>query len=320
VASTLEPPPLPAQPSGAPHFPGFRVIERLGTGGMGVVWLALQERPMREVAIKVMREDLDGTRVLERFALELDALAAMEHPHIARIHTGGRLEDGRPYFVMEHVDGVGLDRLVAERRPSLDERLDLFLKVCDAVAHAHRRGILHRDLKPGNVLVTERDGETVPKLIDFGIARAIGRAPRRSSVDGTLLGTPISMSPEQTIPGAGSSVRTDVYGLGVILYELLAGQELFSDVPRRGRSLDTVLRLVRTHVPAPPSALAGVSPSRLDAIALKALAKDPTLRHASVEALAEEVRGYRGAGAASEGRWHELKRLVASFYSRLRPR
>ena len=297
IEGLLEPPVLPDAPDGAPRFPGFHVVERLGTGGMGAVWLALQQTPAREVAIKVIRDDLDGEAVVARFSHELEALAAMDHPCIARVYAADRLPDGRPYFVMEYVEGETLDRYLAEGTIPLARRLDLFEDVCDAVAHAHQRLVIHRDLKASNVLIALSGGKPVPKLIDFGIARAIGRAPGKSTIAGEIFGTPASMSPEQTRPGEATDTRTDVYGLGVILYELLAGRPPFFEAALTARPIDEVLRIVREQEPTPPSASAVSNPKAiegdLDAIALKAMAKEPSRRYPYADVLLEDLRRHR---------------------------
>ena len=197
---------------------------------MGTVWLAEQERPVkRRVAIKLIRSEFPSREVLARFDAEKQALAMMAHPNIARVIDAGSTVDGRPYFVMELVDGIPITKYCDSNRLSIVERLKLFVPVCKAVQHAHQKGILHRDLKPSNVLVAEIDGEPVPKVIDFGMAKAV--QPDLKLTDetmhtefGSIVGTLQYMSPEQAeLSSVDIDTRTDVYSLGVMLYELLSG-------------------------------------------------------------------------------------------------
>ncbi len=302
----------------------------LGEGGMGTVYLAEQREPVqREVALKVIKLGMDTRQVIRRFEAERQTLARMEHPGIARVLDGGATADGRPYFVMELVRGAPLTEYADAKGLSIEERIDLFLEVCAAVQHAHQRGVLHRDLKPSNVLVAEIDGKPRPKVIDFGVAKALDRnsdpRTRTTTVMGQVVGTPDYMSPEQA-RGDDLDTRSDVYALGVLLYELLAGVTPLRLAPTtRGRALglapkgsDLVQRILEEEPPKPSSAVAdrrsGVrqrtaqSAARrqsdpaslrkalrgdLDWIVLTALAKQPGRRYATVAALADDLGRHR---------------------------
>ena len=237
-------------------FGRYRVVRMLGQGGMGTVYLAEQHQPIRRlVALKVVKLGMDTGQVLARFANERQALAMMDHPGIARIFDAGATAKGRPYFVMEYVDGAPITRYCDSRRMTIAQRLDLFLAVCRAVQHAHHKGVIHRDLKPSNVLVTEQEGTPVPKVIDFGIAKAT----RQMGVAGTLLtqfgqmvGTPEYSSPEQAELATGDvDERSDVYSLGVLLYELLVGTVPLDSARMRQAGPAEMLRIIREEE-APP--------------------------------------------------------------------
>jgi serine/threonine protein kinase len=225
----------------------YRLLERLGEGGFGEVHLAEQTEPIRRtVALKIVKLGMDTRQVVARFEAERQAMALMDHPHIARVFEAGATEHGRPYFAMEHVPGTPITDFCDTHRLGMDERLGLFIHVCEAIQHAHQKGIIHRDLKPSNILVEEVGDEHVPKVIDFGIAAAIGFSltePTAVTEQGQLIGTPEYMSPEQAVMSAlDQDTRTDIYSLGVVLYELLVGALL-----RRGR----VSRQVARRDPAP---------------------------------------------------------------------
>ena len=236
----------------------YRLLERVGEGGMGEVYLAEQEEPVRRrVALKLVKAGMDTREVIARFEAERQALALMNHPNIAEVFDGGATETGRPYFVMEYIPGVPIDEYCDQERLSTVERLGLFSAVCDGVQHAHQKGILHRDIKPSNVLVTVRDGKPVPKIIDFGVAKAIDHRLTEKTLftkQGQLVGTPAYMSPEQAeFRGLDVDTRTDVYSLGVLLYELLVGEPPFDLGEVKKAAFDEVVRRIREIEPHKPS-------------------------------------------------------------------
>ncbi|HLJ94529.1 MAG TPA: serine/threonine-protein kinase, partial [Gemmataceae bacterium] len=207
----------------------YKLLEQIGEGGFGVVFMAEQQHPVRrKVALKIIKPGMDTRQVIVRFEAERQALALMDHPHIAKVLDASATDTGRPYFAMELVRGVPITQFCDEKRLTLPERLELFVPICQAVQHAHQKGIIHRDLKPSNVLVTLHDGTPVVKVIDFGIAKALGqeRLTDQTLITGfaQMLGTPLYMSPEQAeMSGLDADTRTDIYSLGVLLYELLTG-------------------------------------------------------------------------------------------------
>jgi tetratricopeptide (TPR) repeat protein len=281
------------------HIGPYRLVDVLGEGGMGVVYHAEQTTPIRrDVALKLVPFGLDTARVLSRFEAERQSLALMNHPYIAQALEAGAGEDGRPYFVMELVRGEPVTDYCAREKPPLAARLKLFLQICEAIQHAHQRGIIHRDLKPSNVLLTRQGAELVPKIIDFGIAKAIeAQAPSPYLTQtGHVLGTPEYMSPEQAgVIDAGLDTRTDVYSLGVMLYELISGRRPYELKKRTAIELERALRTP----PPPPSRMAieaGARPSHgqairdLDAVTLMAIERTPDERYSSVEQLADDVR------------------------------
>jgi serine/threonine protein kinase len=235
----------------------YKLLQKIGEGGCGVVYMAEQEEPVRRrVALKVIKLGMDTKQVVARFEVERQALAMMDHPGIARVFDGGVTETGRPYFVMELVKGIKLTDYCDENQLSTEARLGLFMTVCHAIQHAHQKGIIHRDLKPSNILVSLLDGEPVPKVIDFGIAKAT----EQKLTDKTLvtelhqfIGTPAYMSPEQAeMSGLDVDTRSDIYSLGVLLYELLTGRTPFDQKELLQAGLDGMRRILRQVEPARP--------------------------------------------------------------------
>ena len=293
----------------------YRLLQLVGEGGMGQVWRSDQTSPVRrQVALKVLKAGMDTAHVMARFEAERQALAVMDHPAIARVLDAGATPEGRPYFVMEYVPGEAITTYCNRHRLSTRDRLNLFLKVCDGVHHAHQKGVIHRDLKPSNILVTLLDGQPVPKIIDFGVAKAIAQPlidrPLYTEV-GTLIGTPEYMSPEQAeMTGLDIDTRADVYALGVVLYELLTGMLPFDSAALRQKGLDEIRRTIREVEPPRPStrvtpAAAAPAPASprpdiaglaselrgdLDWITMKALEKDRTRRYGAAAELAADVR------------------------------
>ncbi len=236
----------------------YKLLQQIGEGGCGVVYMAEQEEPVRRrVALKVIKLGMDTKSVIARFEAERQALALMDHPNIAKVFDGGVTQTGRPYFVMELVRGVRITDFCDEARLSTEARLRLFVQVCQAVQHAHQKGIIHRDLKPSNILVTVNDGAPVPKVIDFGIAKATGQR----LTDKTLftqfhafIGTPAYTSPEQAeMSSVDIDTRSDLYSLGVLLYELLTGRTPFDGEELLRSDLDEMRRVIREEEPARPS-------------------------------------------------------------------
>ncbi len=312
---------LPVAPRGAmPDSIGsYRLLELIGEGGMGEVYLAEQTGAIqRMVALKVIKQGMDTREVVARFEAERQALALMDHPCIARVFDAGATDQGRPYFVMEYVRGLPITEYCDRHRLDMRDRLKLFARVCDGVQHAHTKAIIHRDLKPHNVLVTVVDDQPVPKIIDFGIAKATGQALTDRTMFtalGQLVGTPEYMSPEQIeMAGENIDARTDIYSLGVILYELLAGAPPFDPAEFRKEGFDAIRRRIVEQDPARPSTRATTlsegaalsarnrrtEPSKLasqlkgdlDWITMKALEKDRTRRYPTANALAQDIQHY----------------------------
>jgi eukaryotic-like serine/threonine-protein kinase len=295
----------------------YRLLEEIGEGGMGVVYKAQQQEPVqRLVALKILKPGMDTRQVIARFEAERQSLALMDHPSIAHVFEAGTAESSRPYFAMELVDGVPLTEYCDQKRLATRQRLELFVQVCQAVQHAHQKGIIHRDLKPSNVLVAVSDGQPVPKIIDFGIAKAVHRPPDESAVTtgaGLMIGTPLYMSPEQAgTSGLEVDTRSDVYSLGVILYELLTGSTPFDNERVREAGYDEIRRMIREEEPPRPSARISTlneaavtvsmhrstGPSRLnrllrgdlDWIVMRALEKDPVRRYQTANDLAQDLQ------------------------------
>ncbi len=236
----------------------YKLLEAIGEGGMGTVWVAEQTEPVRrKVAIKLVKPGMDSRQVLARFGAERQALALMDHPNIAKVLDGGLTEQGRPFFAMEYVKGVPLTEYCDQARLSLRERLNLFVPVCQAVQHAHQKGIIHRDLKPSNILICLYDGKPVPKVIDFGLAKALHQSLTEQTLHtahGLIVGTPLYMSPEQAEHNnLDVDTRTDIYSLGVILYELLTGTTPLQRQQLQEAAFNEMLRLIKEVEPPKPS-------------------------------------------------------------------
>ncbi len=301
----------------SPTVEGFELFERIGTGGMGEVWSAEQRDGIhRRVAIKLIRPGMDSEKLLARFEAERQALALMDHNGIARVFGAGTSTDGRPFIAMEMVKGVPIDEFCDRHRLDLKQRLELFLKVCDGVQHAHQKAIIHRDLKPSNILVTRQDGGPLPKIIDFGLAKALGHRLSEGTMFtrvGEVMGTPEFMSPEQADPrGEDVDTRADVYALGMVLYLLLVGALPFDRKVLREAGIVEFQKLITTRDPPRPSqmvsrlgatadptadrrrlsssALSAALQGDLDWIVMKALEKSPDRRYSSVEAFAADIR------------------------------
>lgn len=300
-------------------FGRYHILRSVGEGGMGTVYLAEQREPIRRcVALKVIKLGMDTRQVLARFNNERQALAIMDHPNIARIFDAGATSTGRPYFVMEYIEGVPITQYCDSRQMTVRQRLQLFLAVCRTVQHTHQKGVIHRDLKPSNVLVTEQDGESVPKVIDFGIAKATDRWAAENTLlteFGQMVGTPEYASPEQAEVMTGDvDERSDVYSLGVLLYELLVGAAPFDAARLRRAGLAEMLRILREEEPTPLSrklaamgaAATNIASHRqtdeaslgrlvsgdLNCITLKALEKARERRYASVTELMADIHRY----------------------------
>ena len=296
----------------------YKLLQQIGEGGMGTVYMAEQTEPIaRKVALKIIKPGMDSRQVIARFEAERQALALMDHPNIAKMLDAGTTEAGRPYFVMELVKGVSIIQYCDDHRLDPRQRLELFITVCQAVQHAHQKGIIHRDLKPSNVLVADYDDHPVAKIIDFGVAKAVGQklADRTMFTEfGQVLGTIEYMSPEQAkLNQLDIDTRTDVYSLGVLLYELLIGETPFDRQRLRSAAFDEVLRIIREEEPPKPStrlsssqSLASIAANRhiepkklatmvsgdLDWIVMRALDKERTRRYESATGLAEDIERY----------------------------
>jgi WD40 repeat protein/serine/threonine protein kinase len=296
----------------------YKLLQQIGEGGMGVVYMAEQEQPVRrKVALKIIKPGMDSQQVVARFEAERQALAVMDHTHIAKVFDAGATESGRPYFVMELVHGVSITKYCDDNQLTPRERLELFVPVCQAIQHAHQKGIVHRDVKPTNVLVTMYDDKPVPKVIDFGVAKAIDqRLTERTLFTqyGALVGTFEYMSPEQAEMNAfGVDTRSDIYSLGVLLYELLTGTTPLEKLRLRQAALDELIRLIKEEEPPRPSvrlsssgdlpkiaALRKTEPARLsklvrgevDWIVMKCLEKDRARRYETASGLAKDVERY----------------------------
>jgi len=295
----------------------YKLLEQIGEGGMAVVYMAEQERPVRrKVALKIIKLGMDTKQVVARFEAERQALAMMDHPNIATVFDAGATEAGRSFFVMELVKGVSITEYCDKNKLGTRERLELFIQVCKAIQHAHQKGIIHRDIKPTNVMVTLHDGLPVPKVIDFGIAKAMNQRLTEKTLFtryAQMIGTPAYMSPEQAeMSGLDVDTRTDLYSLGVLLYELLTGTTPFDAEKLRSAGYLELQRIIREEEPTRPSTklntlgdslldiakYRGTQPDLLrkslrgdlDWIVMKSLEKDRTRRYQTVHALVEDVQ------------------------------
>jgi eukaryotic-like serine/threonine-protein kinase len=296
----------------------YRLVRSLGEGGMGIVYLAEQERPIkRQVALKIIKPGMDSKQVIARIESERQALALLDHPNIAHVYDAGTTA-GRPYFVMEYIQGVPITEHCDQQKLTIEQRLQLFLGVCEAIQHAHQKGIIHRDIKPSNILVHMEGDRAVPKVIDFGIAKAMSQALTERTLvteQGHFVGTPEYMSPEQAqASGQDTDTRSDIYSLGVVLYELLAGVLPFDPKALRQGGPDHARKVIREEEPRTPSrqltalgkTAEGIAANRqtevhalsrrlhkeLEWIPLKAMRKDPARRYRSASELADDIRNY----------------------------
>jgi serine/threonine protein kinase/tetratricopeptide (TPR) repeat protein len=306
----------------------YKILQQIGEGGFGVVYMAEQEEPVqRRVALKIIKLGMDTRQVIARFEAERQALAMMDHPNIAKVLEAGATETGRPYFVMELVKGIPIVEYCNRAKLSTRQRLDLFLDVCSAVQHAHQKGVIHRDLKPSNVLVTLHDTKAVPKVIDFGIAKATSRRLTEKTLFTEFryfIGTPEYMSPDQAeISGLDVDTRTDIYSLGVLLYELLTGTTPFDPVTLRKAGYGEIQRIIREVEPpkpstrldtisrqgghsdgqlqAEPGTLSRLMRGDLDWIVMKAMEKDRTRRYQSASEFSADIQRYLTGQAVLAG-------------------
>ncbi|HJT70935.1 MAG TPA: protein kinase [Terriglobales bacterium] len=311
---------LRAQESASPHNIGpYHLIEKIGEGGMGQVWLAEQTSPIhRRVALKLIRWGVYDDAVIHRFQAERQSLAVMDHPSIAKVFDAGATPEGQPYFVMEYVPGVPITDYCDQKKLKIRDRLELFRRVCEGVQHAHQKAIIHRDLKPANILVAEIDGKPVPRIIDFGLAKALDSTSAEDSFltrAGSFVGTPGYMSPEQCDPaGQDIDTRTDVYSLGVVLYVLLTGVPPFDSEAWKKKPFHEMMRVLREQDPPRPSTKLGIDPATsiaraesrssepkqlsnllrgdLDWITMKAVERDRSRRYRTPSELADDINHY----------------------------
>ena len=305
----------------------YKLLQKIGEGGVGVVYMAEQQEPVRRrIALKILKLGMDTRSVIARFEAERQALAMMEHSNIARVLDAGATEAGRPFFVMELVRGLKITEYCDQNKLPMRERLALFIQVCQAIQHAHQKGIIHRDIKPSNILVTSHDGVPVPKVIDFGIAKATEHRLTEKTLFtefSSFIGTPAYMSPEQAeMSGLDIDTRSDIYSLGVLLYELLTGKTPFDGGTLLAAGLDECRRTIREQEPVRPStrletmvaaeltttaAQRHTEPPKLihglrrdlDWIVMTCLEKDRTRRYATAHELAMDVQRYLSGGGGA---------------------
>ena len=325
----------------------YRLLHKIGHGGMGSVWLARQEHPVkREVAVKIINNTLGSREAVARFAAERQALAMMDHPNIARVLDGGTTDDGRPFFVMELVRGVPITDYCHDQKLNNHDRLRLILPICEAIQHAHEKGIIHRDLKPSNILVTTQDGRPTPKVIDFGLAKALEKGPRLTdetivTEHGRVVGTLQYMSPEQAgYDALDIDTRTDVYSVGVLLYQLLTDIVPLEQEDLSGKYLIQIVEIIcHAEIPRPSVAIARDSEDlkraggnrntdpiqlsrnlrgELDWIVLKALQKDRDHRYQTASGVAADIQRYLNrepVAARPPSKAYLLKKMLRKYQS-----
>ncbi|MHC4146422.1 MAG: serine/threonine protein kinase, partial [Planctomycetota bacterium] len=318
----------------------YELLSVLGEGGMGIVYLAEQKHHIRrQVALKVIKPGMDSKRVIARFEAERQALALLDHPNIAHVHDAGTTEAGRPYFVMEFVKGLSITEHCDRHKLTVEDRLSLFRQVCLAVHHAHQKGIIHRDIKPSNILVSLQDDQVVPKIIDFGVAKALSQPLTERTLlteQGQLFGTPEYMSPEQAdMANEDIDTRSDIYSLGVLLYVLLTGALPFDSKILREGGVEHIRHVIRETDPKTPSTrltslgeeakkvaesrrteiatLAKKLHKELEWIPLKAMRKERAERYRSASEFADDIENYLNGApliAGSLSTVYRLKKLV----------
>ena len=325
----------------------YKLLRKLGEGGMGVVYLARQEHPLkRDVALKIIKPGMDSKQIIARFEAERQALALLDHPNIAHVYDAGTTQNGRPYFVMEHVDGIPITEHCDRHRLTIDERLDLFLRVCAAVQHAHQKGIIHRDIKPSNIQVSIQGEQFVPKVIDFGVAKATSQLLTERTLiteQGQFVGTPEYMSPEQAeMTTQDIDTRSDIYSLGIVLYEFLTGTLPFDSNVLRSGGIDHIRQVIREENPKTPSTrlstIVGEESTKvaqlrrtdlrslgrtlrgdLDWITIKAMEKDRTRRYQTAQALMEDIQRHLNNEPVLAGppsKIYRLKKLIQKHRTR----
>jgi serine/threonine protein kinase len=318
----------------------YKLLEQIGEGGFGIVFMAEQQQPVRrKVALKILKPGMDTKQVIARFEAERQALAIMDHPNIARVFDGGATPEGRPYFVMELVKGIPITDYCDQNQLTLRQRLELFIHVCQAVQHAHQKGIIHRDLKPSNVLISRHDTTPVVKVIDFGVAKAMGQELTDKTLFtgiAQMIGTPLYMSPEQAgMSDLDIDTRSDIYSLGVLLYELLTGTTPFTKERFKKASYDEICSIIREEEPPRPSTrlstmgqaatevtarrqsdpkrLCQLCRGELDWVAMKCLEKDRNRRYETANGLARDIERYlrdEPVQACPPSTWYRLRKFA----------